>query len=87
MNRLTVTAIIAGVFIAGCASPPPPAQPVQSAEAAQQTTCTQVYRVGSMLPTTHCTTAAESEAERQQMIDTLRKQLPPGGAKASGGGG
>jgi hypothetical protein len=28
-----------------------------------------------------------SEADRQQAIDTLRKQIPPGGNKATGAGG
>jgi hypothetical protein len=74
------------ILLVGCATaPPPPQAPAATAEA-QQTVCTQEYHVGSMLPKSRCGPPV-SEADRQQAIDTLRKQIPPGGNKATGAGG
>jgi hypothetical protein len=78
-----VLAAFASTFFAGCGTTPPRAQ---TTAAEQQPVCSQEYRVGSMLPKSRCS-LPESESERQQTIDTLRKQIPPGGSKAPGGGG
>lgn len=82
MKRHPLLAAIALVLVAGCAAAPP----APSAAAASQPVCTREYGVGTMLPKSHCDTAA-TEAERQQMIDTLQRQMPPGGNKATGAGG
>lgn len=79
-------AAIGLLFAAGCATTPPTAQPAESATAEQQPTCKQEYHLGSMLPKSRCSTAT-SESDRQQTIDALRRQIPPGGSKATGAGG
>jgi hypothetical protein len=83
--RLAVLTVLAPVLVMGCAAPStaPSAQAVSAA--ASPSGCRQETPIGSMLPARQCGPAL-SDANRQQMIDDLRKQVPPGGGKATGAG-
>ena len=69
-------------LLAACATSPD----TRPAEANATTTCVREYRVGSNIPVLTCS-EAQTEAERQILIDEVNRALPSPAPQPKGGGG